>query len=58
MKFFKERLFEKNPRKGSKQPKFLQHRFPIKNGFTYNEVIVASNWSLSILPMIRVKGKV
>jgi len=31
--------WEKNPRKGSLQPMFLRHRFPIKNGLTYFQVL-------------------
>lgn len=32
------RNWERNPRKGILQPKFLCHRFPIKGGMTANEV--------------------
>lgn len=35
----RERRYERNPRKGTKQPEFLLHRFPIKEGCTFSDVL-------------------
>lgn len=34
------RVWEVNPRKGTAQPRYLSHRFPIKDGMTYREVLL------------------
>lgn len=36
---FQARVYERNPRRGLLQPKFLQHRFPIKGGLTFADVL-------------------
>jgi hypothetical protein len=35
---FGARIYERNPRRGTLQPKFLCHRFPVKDGMTWSEV--------------------
>lgn len=34
-----DRIFERNPRKGSAQPEWLRHRFPIKGGASMTDII-------------------
>ena len=39
----KDRRYERNRRKGTLQPEFLLHRFPIKNGCTFMDVMEAQS---------------
>jgi hypothetical protein len=38
---FNVRCWQRNPRKGTAQPEFLCHRFPIKGGLNLREVMAA-----------------
>jgi len=40
---FQRRVWERNPRHGSKQPVVLSHRFPIKGGLTFGEALTVNN---------------
>lgn len=34
------KFYERNPRKGTLQPHWLRHRFPIKNGLSFRETLL------------------
>jgi hypothetical protein len=35
----RDRCWERNPRRGTAQPQFLRHRFPIAGGLTFGDVL-------------------
>jgi hypothetical protein len=42
-RLWRERTWERNPRRGSCQPTVLCHRFPIKGGLTFGEALMLNN---------------
>jgi hypothetical protein len=40
---FRRRTWERNPRKGTRQPVVLCHRFPIRGGLTFAEALMLNN---------------
>ena len=36
----RNRTWQRNPRRDTRQPEFLCHRFPIKGGITFSDVLV------------------
>lgn len=52
---FTRRVWELNPRKGTRQPRLLLHRFPIKGGLTLGQAFGTLNNRNVLLDMVKLK---
>lgn len=51
---FRIRCWERNPRKGTRQPVALCHRFPIKGGLTFGEALMLNHRN-KLFQLVKVK---